>query len=93
MPAKPDLRNLFLSGHVLQVLMTCIFIFHNTAYSQKILHIPSKDKLISTLKKSNIDKDYTEAIDRFYFITCDSLINKKVTIDSKPVKKFLQSYL
>jgi len=91
MPAKARYKLLiYYPAMVLLVLLACISIFHNTAYSQRYpAYTEARTKLISTLKKSNIDKAFTDAIDRFYFNTCDSLINKKVTIDSKPVKEIL----
>ncbi|MBP8114136.1 MAG: hypothetical protein KAY50_02205 [Chitinophagaceae bacterium] len=49
----------------------------------------AKARIIKTLKLRYIDKAYTQNIDRFYSITCDSLIKKKVTIDNKPIKDIL----
>lgn len=49
----------------------------------------AKARIIKTLKIRYIDKAYTQNIDWFYSITCDSLINKKVIIDNKPIKDIL----
>ncbi|MBK5271091.1 MAG: hypothetical protein JJE22_08770, partial [Bacteroidia bacterium] len=49
----------------------------------------AKDKLVKTLKERFIDKAYTESIDRFYFNTCDSLIQENVVIEDKPIRDIL----
>jgi hypothetical protein len=49
----------------------------------------ARTRLLSKLKMRNMDKSYSEIIDRFYFATCDSLINKKITIDERPIDVIL----
>jgi hypothetical protein len=45
--------------------------------------------LVKTLKARFIDKSFTQKIDRFYFTTCDSLINNNVSVEEKPVRNIL----
>ncbi|MBL0202235.1 MAG: hypothetical protein IPP81_19405 [Chitinophagaceae bacterium] len=49
----------------------------------------AKARIIKMLKVRYIDKAYIQNIDRFYSVTCDSMIKKKVTIDNKPIKDIL----
>ncbi|MBK6636004.1 MAG: hypothetical protein IPG38_18490 [Chitinophagaceae bacterium] len=49
----------------------------------------SKERLLKVLKEKYIDKAYIQTIERFYNNTSDSLIKKKFTVDSRPIKDIL----
>ena len=52
-------------------------------------YVKAKARLVKTLKKKIFDKAYSQNIDRFYSITCDSLIKKNSTVDNRPIKDIL----
>lgn len=77
---------------MLPVLVICIawFLLSTALFAQENqAYINAREKLVNTLKKRVIDKSYSESIDRFYFTTCDSLIDKKVTFDNRPIEIIL----
>ncbi len=83
-PLNPFSKPFFYCTVFFSVLLLISF----TATSQDS-YANAKARIIKTLKVRYIDKAYTQNIDRFYSITCDSLIKKKVTIDDKPIKDIL----
>jgi hypothetical protein len=49
----------------------------------------AKVRLLKTIKKKTFDRAHTQSIDRFYAVTCDSLIKKNSTVDNRPIKDIL----
>ena len=49
----------------------------------------SKARILKTLRTRYIDKNFSQSVDRFYLVTCDSLVKKNVTIDNRPIKDIL----
>ncbi|MBL0183135.1 MAG: hypothetical protein IPP96_12890 [Chitinophagaceae bacterium] len=76
----------------LPVIFICIaqVLFSYDAFSQdSTSYAGAKERLVKTLKKRYIDKSFTQTIDHFYNITCDSLIKKDFIIEDKPIKNIL----
>jgi len=48
-------------------------------------YVKTRESLVKTLKSREIDKTFTQAIDHFYYTTCDSLIKKYVLVEDKPI--------
>jgi hypothetical protein len=71
----------FLSG--LQPVCFSTPLVDTSAYTK------AKLSLLKTLKKKTFDKAYTQSIDRFYAVSCDSLIKQNSTVDNRPVKDIL----
>ncbi len=74
--------------------MILIFSFQfcclNRSFAQEHLsYINARTILLNTLKKTTIDKSFSQSINHFYFTTCDSLIKKNVMIDNKPIRSIL----
>ena len=80
-------------GKFLQVLPAMIFFLSLlvplTSFSEEISYAKTRAALVEKLKKTYIDKAYSQNIEHFYFTTCDSLIKKKLKIEDKPIKDIL----
>ncbi|MGB4938313.1 MAG: hypothetical protein WBO30_14955 [Ferruginibacter sp.] len=48
-----------------------------------------KTKLVEATKKKTTDLAFSQSINRFYYKTCDSLVQENLTFDDKPVKEIL----
>lgn len=77
----------FRSLPVLFVLSLLLISSSSTA--EEITYAKKKEALVKNLKKTYIDQVYLQNIDRFYSVTCDSLIKKKFKVDEKPIKDVL----
>lgn len=76
----------------LSILLICIaqFLFCHASFSQDSeAYNTARDKLVKTLKKKDIDRAWSQSIERFYFNTCDSLIDKNVIIEDRPIMGIL----
>ena len=68
----------------------CVSLFTQNTFAQGSSDYENaKNSLVKTLKNKNFSKAFNQSVDRFYTVVCDSLINKKVTIDNKPIKPVL----
>ena len=78
----------------LSVLLIFIvqFLFSHAAFSQDSAYTAARNKLVETLKRKPIDREWSRIIDRFYFNTCDSLIVKNVMVDNRPIKVILTRF-
>ena len=76
----------------LSIIFICIaqFLFCQPSFSQESqAYSIARDILVKTLKNKEIDPVWSQSIDRFYFKTCDSLIDNNVTIEDRPIKDIL----
>ena len=72
------------------LIFVCLFLVPFKSFSEdKNAYANQRAALLKTLKKTYIDKAYTQSIDNFYLITCDSLVKKKLKIDNRPIKDIL----
>ncbi len=78
-------------GNACRLLPVLIFLsmLPINSYAEESSYTKTRAALVEKLKMRLIDKAYSQAIDRFYFTTCDSLIKKKVKIEEKPIKDIL----
>ena len=79
----------FRSLPLLVFFLSFQLIYFNAFSQDSSAYSKAKTRLIKTLKKRYIDKAYTQNIDRFYAVTCDSLIKKNVKVDNRPIKDIL----
>jgi len=64
--------------------------FSKASYSQDNKgYLASRDKLVETLRKRDVDNTLAKSIDGFYFKTCDSLLNLNLVVDDRPIKVVL----
>lgn len=81
-------------GLVLSISFICFLqlSLSSKLYAQDIsAYVKARESLVKTLKEREINKAFTQAIDHFYYTTCDSLIKKNVVIEDKPIKDILQN--
>ncbi len=79
---------------VLPVLLIGItqVLFSYSLFSQdRADYVKEKERLVKTLRSRYIDEAFTQTIDHFYYITCDSLIKKDIVIEDRSIKDILSS--
>ena len=86
---------------VLTILMICVSLlfFSHSSFSQDSSdyanaldssdYATARTRLVKILKKRFIDKAYEQSIDRFYFVTCDSLIKQGFVVEDRPIRDIL----
>ena len=79
----------FRSLPLLVFFLSFQLVYFNAFSQDSSAYAKAKTRLVKTLKKRYIDKAYTQNIDRFYAVTCDSLIKKNVKVDNRPIKDIL----
>ena len=66
------------------------FLSAPSSYSQDSLNYETaRSNLVTTLEARFIDKTFSQNIEQFYFATCDSLINKHIVIEDRPIRDIL----
>ena len=78
----------FMPVRMFMILLTFLIPFRSFS-EDKYSYASMKSALVKTLKTTYLDNAYTQNIDHFYSITCDSLIKKKLKIDNRPIKDIL----
>jgi hypothetical protein len=73
---------------ILLIFLAFLFPFNSKA-EDKNAYANMKASLVKNLKKTYIDNAYSQNIDHFYGITCDSLVKKKLKIDNRPIRDIL----
>jgi hypothetical protein len=48
-------------------------------------YLEAKNKLLKTLKARSVDKNYSQAIDHFYTVSCDSLLQKNMMVENRSI--------
>jgi hypothetical protein len=79
----------FRSLSLIAVFLLTQLICYSASTPDSSAYIKAKTRLVKTLKKKIFDKAYSQNIDRFYSVTCDSLIKKNGTVDNRPIKDIL----
>lgn len=75
--------------HFLGYLLVLLLLSTAAKAQEKTTLEITKAKLVETLKKRYIDSSFTQSIDWFYLTTCDSLLQKNLSVDGRPVKEIL----
>ncbi|MFM6925691.1 MAG: hypothetical protein ACKOU7_09350 [Ferruginibacter sp.] len=81
-PVKKVIRLIFL-------LFFSSLLIPAAVMAAEINYAKSKAALLKTLQATYIDKAYSQHIDHFYSVTCDSLIKRKYKLEDRPVKDIL----
>lgn len=72
------------------VIFVSSFLRSYSSYSQDSLsYETARSNLVKTLEARFIDKTFSQNIEQFYFITCDSLTNKHVVIEDRTIRDIL----
>jgi hypothetical protein len=72
------------------VIFVSSFLSAYSSYSQDSLNYEiARSNLVKTLQERFIDKTFSQNIEQFYFSTCDSLINKHIVIEDRPIRDIL----
>jgi hypothetical protein len=79
----------FRSLSLITVFLLTQLICYSVSTPDSSAYIKAKTRLVKTLKKKIFDRAYSQNIDRFYTVTCDSLIKKNGTVDKRPIKDIL----
>jgi hypothetical protein len=74
----------------LLIINISLVLFSNDSFAQSGTNYENaKKSLVKLIKKKYLSEAFSKNIDRFYSITCDSLVKKNFLLDGKPIKDVL----
>jgi hypothetical protein len=82
---KPNtIRIRFLVAFIV-IHLSCLLISPGVFYQGDKTYTEAKNKLLATLKNRPIDRAFTQNIDHFYNVSCDSLLQKNMMLEDRSI--------
>lgn len=80
-----NIRESRIFATVLGLLFTCLISSAIASPQLDPAYVDAKNKLLKTLKTRYVDKTFSQNIDHFYSVTCDSLLQKNMMIENRSI--------